>query len=113
MKLYQFNLPDRSNDGTVDYHSARLEWSRRAIGYCGGLTSLAPVIGRWVDFELDAAGHATNVGKQYNEMMWPVQVACGDYREAMLADAFELFPDQVSIFVATIGEASIEARPAI
>lgn len=101
MKLHQYNLPDRSNDGMTDYCAARAEWERWAIKAAGGVTYVGTAQGRWVDD-----------GKLYDERMHVYQVALEDgHHDVLMAAAFALFPDQLAIFTAELGTASIVDRP--
>jgi hypothetical protein len=100
MKLWQFTLPNYANDG-ASYATARAEWERKARERAGGLTHIGMTVGQWVD-----------AGKLYYEPMQTYQVAASsDIADELLADAFELFPDQQALFRAEIGTASIVERP--
>lgn len=101
MQLYAFNLPNRSNDGATDYRDARKAWETRAIATAGGFTYLGVAQGAWSDN-----------GTLYNEAMHVYQVATRPaFANVLLADAFELFPDQHTIYRAELGTADIFERP--
>lgn len=101
MNLYQFNLPEASNDGLVDYGPARSVWEEAAIDEAGGFTSLGRQMGAW----------RSDDGAIYREPMHGYLVATTRERmEALTARAFDLFPDQLALFVAEVGQARIFER---
>lgn len=101
MKLHQFNLPEQHNDGSRDYALQRIMWSERAVELAGGYTYLGTHQGAW----------GNNKREVQIEPMHVYQVACSDNVASLLtADALDLFYDQSSIFVATIGTARIAER---
>jgi hypothetical protein len=101
MQLYQFNLPDRSNDGAVDYAHARNVWEEIALAEAGGFTALGKHVGAW----------RADDGTVYREPMFAYQVATTrEGMEALAAKSFALFPDQLAFFVAEVGSARIFER---
>lgn len=101
MTMWQFTIPNYSNDG-ASYADARKEWEHRAIAKAGGLTHVGLTVGQWIDER----------GKLFYEPMQTYQVgASTEVANDLLADAFELFPDQQALFRAEIGTATIFERP--
>lgn len=101
MRLYQFNIPTHDNSGK-SYEAARKRWETMTIAAAGGLTK-APGFseGVWSD-----------QGKLYRETMQVYTVATlPSTFKLLLAHAFECFPDQLAIFTADLGEATIHERP--
>lgn len=98
MQLYEIALPDRSNNGRIDYSGDRAEWRVEAMRLAGGLTSLGTRVGMWRD---------PSDGMIYDETMHWYQIAVED--DQIIADlvdkAGELFPDQLAFFVAKVGTA--------
>lgn len=100
MKLFEFLLPTHTNAGR-SYEQARKKWEQAAVTLCGGITVMPTAHGRWRGPD----------GRDYNEAMVPYRVATVDaLKDILLANAMEMFPDQLSIFVATLGEALIRDR---
>lgn len=101
MKLYQFNLPTHTNAG-LSYEAARKRWERHAIAAAGGLTrAFGFADGVWVDGD-----------RKYLETIAVYQITCEvSTFKLILAHAFECFPDQLAIFTAELGTATIHSRP--
>ena len=101
MRLYEFTIPTHDNAGR-SYEQARKRWEAHAIAAAGGLT-IQPGFaqGVWVDD-----------GKEYRDQVTQYRVACEESTfKLLLAHAFECFPDQLAIFTADLGEATIHERP--
>ena len=99
-RFYEFLLPDRDNAGIV-LREERRHWETRALARAGGFTWGGIVKGSWRDDRMQV----------YTEYMHSYRVACDDIAfQCLLTDAFELFPDQVAIFAAEIGRATIHRR---
>ena len=104
--LYEIALPTKANDGS-DYASALIAWEAKALQRAGGFTRRPDGEGAWAD-QAEASGPI----KVYRDTMRPFRVACEQaIMDDLLRDAFKLFPDQLAIFVATIGTAEIVYRP--
>lgn len=103
MKVYEFALPVENNDRTHRYTAERDKWHAAAIELAGGCTRFPGVQGSWRD---------NDTGRLYFDRMVPYRVAC-DYQTSrkLLVLAFELFADQLAIFITEIGEATIINRP--
>ncbi len=102
MNLYEFALPTKANNGD-DYSDALKAWEDIALNRCNGFTRMPDVDGFWRDGD---------DGKVYADRMRGYRIACKPAQmRAMRDDAFRLFPDQVALFVATIGTADIVSRP--
>ncbi len=105
MALYQFNLPEQTNDGLSSYDAAREAWENAALAEAGGFTDLGKQFGAWRD---------PATGAVYRETMHAYQVATTrDVADNLATRAFELFPDQLAFFVAELGEARIVERQAV
>lgn len=102
MKLYSIALPDATNSGRKTL-IARATWENRALELSGGFTRRPAGEGSWRD---------PKSGEIFHDVMHSYEVACGElvWRQ-LVAAAFELFPDQLAIFTAEIGYASIVERP--
>jgi len=99
MNLYEIALPARDNSGK-DTEQAQAAWCARALELAGGYTEKPPALGVWLD-----------KGKTYRDEMVGFQVACEPtVKDKLLAAAFELFPDQLAIFVSQVGTATIHER---
>ena len=104
MNLYQINLPHHRQYLGLDMqkaqnaHKAFRAEVRRIVG---DLTRLPTVQGEWLDLG----------GRVYEDQCIPYQIACTseEWRE-IVTHAFRLFPDQLAIFHAQIGVATIELR---
>lgn len=100
MNLYEIALPARDNAGK-DVSGAHRAWQARALWLAHGYTEKLPARGVWQDG-----------GTTYVDEMIAYQVACdAAVKDKLLAAAFELFPDQLAIFVSQIGTATIHGRP--
>jgi hypothetical protein len=101
MNLYEFQLPDKSNNGLLDYRAAREEFVHCAADMAGGSSYRGQISGHWID-ETDAL---------VSEPMHVLHVSCDDKTASELrALFFDLFPDQKALFCAVIGEAQVFAR---
>lgn len=101
MKLFEIALPVFENNGR-SYEASLLAWEELALERAGGFTRRPDGVGQWGDCDR---------GRIYEDVMRPYHVACSaETMAALLADAFKLFPDQVAIFVAEIGTATIHYR---
>lgn len=101
MKLYQFTLPIHSNNG-LSYELARKQWAAEALKLAGGVT--APLTFR--------EGTWKGEDRDYRELVAEYTVACTPkVYDALLAFAFDKFPDQEAIFTVELGEAAINSRP--
>lgn len=102
MRLYQFTLPVRTNAG-LSYELARKTFEREALKLAGGYTAPQSFKrGVWRGAERD-----------YKEEVAEYTVACEPATfKALLAVAFEAFPDQEALFTADLGPATIHTRPA-
>lgn len=99
-KLYEIALPVTDNSG-MGYAGALLAWEALALERAGGFTSFPEARGCWRGDD----------GRVYTDTMRPYRVLCSPAAmRALVFDAFRLFPDQVAIFVATIGTAEIINR---
>jgi hypothetical protein len=100
-RLYLFTLPVRTNAG-LTCELARKRWSAEALKLCGGVTEpQAFNRGVWDNGD----------GQTYKEEVAEYKVAAtaAQYK-ALLACAFDNFPDQEAIFTADLGEAYINVR---
>lgn len=100
-RLYLFTLPVRTNAG-LTCELARKRWAAEALKQCGGLTEpQAFNKGVWDNGD----------GQTYKEEVAEYKVACtaAQYK-ALLAFAFDAFPDQEAIFTADLGEAFVNVR---
>ena len=99
-RFYEFLLPDRDNAGIV-LREERRHWEAHALARAGGFTWSGVVQGSWRDDQMYVQ----------TESMHRYSVACDRIAfQCLLTDAFELFPDQVAIFAAEIGRATIHRR---
>lgn len=99
MRYYEIHVPQNDNAGR-SYESALVEFRDYLLNVCGGYHRLDPVQGAWRDN-----------GKNYVETMIPFHVACEPETFAkVLAQAFRIFHDQLAIFTAEIGAATIHER---
>jgi hypothetical protein len=104
MRLYQFNLPDVTNDLQRDYDLERELWRERAVEKAGGASYTGQATGYWNDAN----------GRTVKEPMHVYQVACDpETASYLVAYAQSLFLDQDALFVADLGEARIIERPKI
>lgn len=97
--LFEIALPLNTNDGE-NYNAAHKAWTVQAAKVAGGFTQRPPGLGMWQD-----------KGTLYVDDMIPYRLACSAEQFAALVDeAFRLFPDQLAIFTARIGDADIISR---
>lgn len=101
MQLWEITLPARDNGGTP-LHMAHKNFRRFLLETFGGYTEGETARGAWRD---------PDTGKVYSESVIPYRIACE--AEPSLDEAFRLFPDQLAIFKAKIGDAEIVNRPAV
>lgn len=102
--LFEIALPVKANDG-ADYAEALAAWEERALAVAGGFTRLPDADGAWRD---------PSDGKVYRDRMRGYRVMCNRREFTSLTyDAFRLFPDQVAIFTATIGSATVYDRASL
>jgi hypothetical protein len=99
MKLYEIALPMFTNGG-LEYDEAIEAWRRVALDKAGGFTDVGEAHGYWLDNN-----------RLYQDQVRRFHVACKpEVWEALIDAAFGLFTDQVSIFHACLGEATIVGR---
>jgi hypothetical protein len=107
MKLFEIALPDVSNSG-MSYDIARKCFEDDALEYAEGFTALPAARGVWR--AKPSLGDPSP--KTYRDVMHCYRIACDAGTFAILINrAFYLFPDQLAIFHAEIGEATISERP--
>lgn len=95
---YEIALPLAANDG-ADYAQALTAWEASALSIAGGFTRRPDGEGTWQD---------PKDGTVYRDTMRSYRIACTAVQfDALVALAFELFPDQVGLFTAQIGTATI------
>lgn len=102
MRYFEIALPTVTNDGK-EYSDALQRWEGCALAIAGGFTRRPDGDGHWRD---------PDTGRVFVDRMRSYRVAC-DAKEfaRLLGIAFDLFPDQLAIFTAEIGEATIHNRP--
>lgn len=94
MRLYRFTLPMKDNAG-VTMTLAYVQFRRFLLNTLGGYTETATVEGAWTD-----------KGQVYRDKSWTIEAACErDQYAPILEKVRELWPDQLSLFVADVGEA--------
>jgi len=100
MRLYEITLPLYTNSGD-DYDEAHEAWRRKALDVAGGFTQLPDgSMGYWLDGD-----------KLYAEGVRVYRVACEPAQWFRLLEAaFGLFPDQITIFHAEVGDGTITSR---
>lgn len=102
MRVYRFHLPLTGNDGR-DYSASVGQWLDKASELAGGYTYIGKVRGYWRDPKTQIT---------YVDEMHAVEVAVEDGQDALrvvLVQAFRiLFPDQLAVYSAEIGQAWIE-----
>ena len=100
MKLYEIAIPLFDNAG-LNTNTARRAFEKSVLASVGGYTRLPAAEGAWLDAS----------GKLYTDRTQSYRLACDDWQfPAVLAEAFRLFPDQLAIFTAEIGTATIHER---
>ena len=103
LKHYQILIPVFTNAGET-YTDERHTWEMYLFDKIGGFTRGLKVFGAWRDPEAD---------KAYWEEMIPYYVAVKDedtFAE-ITAEAFGIFADQKTFFIAALGTALIVERP--
>lgn len=102
MRLYQFILPVRSNDGRTSYEKARATWTAAAIDMAGGITECG---GAW------QGAYRMSSGDIVREEVAVYLIACSVAdREELVRLAFKLFPDQEALYVSDVGSTDIISR---
>ena len=102
MTLYEILLPVEDNSGAT-LGGAHRRFVMFLLDTAGGYTVGNERMGAWRDPR----------GCLVLDRVRPYQVTCEDAAwRKIVARAFELFPDQLAIFHAKIGDATIEDRPA-
>lgn len=101
-KLYEIALPALDNAGK-SYANAHMEYRRFLLMAFGGYTKAPTADGAWRD---PATGRIYRDKMTSYRILWP----CTDMPN-LIDKAFELFPDQVALFVSEIGTAEIVPRP--
>ena len=102
MKLYQFNLPLYDNAGK-SCERAHIDFKSACKMYAGGYTVQGTnAVGEW---------YCTDDGNTYKDeiVIYQVAVDAKGFKR-ILEEAFNSFPDQLAIFTAIVGEATIHAR---
>lgn len=100
MKLYEIQLPARDNSNESTYSALR-RFENALLDIAGGYTDCGKAGGLWADGP-----------KIYRDTVILYHVACEPEQfNRILTAAFKLFPDQLAIFTAVIGEATIHSRP--
>jgi hypothetical protein len=98
MNVYQIALPDLGHIAT------RRQWATKALETAGGFTYVGSRQGAWMSDD----------GKVYDEQMHWYEVACArDTWDALVAYAFQLFPNEQAIYTARVGECEIITRPTV
>lgn len=102
MRLFEALLPQRTNSGG-SYATSISDWLHEALRLAGGFTIVTD----------DARGAWSNGDRTMLDNSSLIRVACAerDWRKLRRA-FFRLFPDQLTLFWADLGEAVIEERPA-
>lgn len=99
--LWEIALPVFTNDGR-DYGDAHMTWQAKALHIAGGYSQRPVGHGAWRD---------PKSGEVYVDHMMPYRVACSPEAFGALVDeALRCFPDQVAIYTARLGEATIVDR---
>jgi hypothetical protein len=101
MNLYQFILPTEDHNGK-SYNEAHRRFKLEAIRIAGGYTEQGSrSFGAW-----------QGPDKIYHDKCNVYQIACTPSQcDDIVSIAFKLFPDQLAIMYARIGEATIAERP--
>lgn len=104
MILYEIALPTQTNDGKP-YTAALFAWEHDALRVAGGYTKLPLAQGVWVDM-------ADGPGRVYRDTMqcYRIGVETEETFARLVTAAFERFPDQVAIFTARIGTATVHYK---
>jgi hypothetical protein len=103
MNVYQIALPSVQFNGLPDA-SQRRQWTTKALNDAGGLTYLGAREGAWISDD----------GELFEETMHWYEVACGRNQwDALVAYAFQLFPNEQAIYTARVGECEIITRPTV
>ncbi len=101
MKLYEIALPTKTNAGHTTLDECA-DWEAEVLLRAGGFSEMVTSVGLWKD----------DTGKVHRDVCRRYQVACTEEIWRMIVRfAFRTFPDQLAIFHACIGEATIEDRP--
>lgn len=100
MRLYEIILPRLNNEG-APMDSAHQAFARKLCVLYGGFTR-APVQGTWLD----------DTGKAYQDESFAYRIATDRALGHAILAAQRLWPDQLAIFWASLGEAHIYETPA-
>ena len=100
MKLYEIAIPLCNNAG-LSTTPERKAWEKTVLKLSGGYTRLPAADGAWGD----------DSGKVFLDRVYSYRLACSaEVFAAVLAEAFRVFSDQLAIFTAEIGTATIHER---
>lgn len=96
MKLFRFVLPKQDNKG-VTMVDAYVQLRRFLLNTVGGWTAQPEVTGAWKD----------DGGQEFRDTSWVLEVALEDAPtfDRVMSEVRRLWPDQLSFFVAYVGEA--------
>lgn len=105
MRLYRFFLPLLDNKGG-DYSAAIDEFRSLALDVAGGYTDIGLARGAWRD---------EKTGEVYHDSLALIDVALPNVAQfdVVKARALEIFPDQIALFTADIGESIATYRDAL
>jgi hypothetical protein len=110
MNVYQIALPaslDSTPSPAGGYLGCQLvsKWVEHALKFAAGYTYLGKRLGAWRD---------EDTGDLFTEQMHWYEVACDrDVWDVLVAYAFQLFPNELAIYTARVGECEIIVRPKI
>ena len=101
--MYQITLPIRDNEGH-DVMGQHVKFRQFVLNLIGGYTQLPQCQGIWDDPE---------TRKYHTDDNLAYQIACVSDRvwDQIVAKAFDLFPDQISILHVRMGTATIDYAP--
>jgi hypothetical protein len=115
MNLYQITLPAFAKLSDASPHvdewrktmlEKAVEWRKTVLEKAGGYTQLNAAQGAWIDETHDTRRHPIS------DILTVYQIACEPAAwRAIVAKAFECFPNEKAIFWAQIGDATVEFRP--
>lgn len=101
LKLFEIQVPLKSNLGK-EYSKQIYRFEEYLLKHTGGFNQRPWVTGQWMSAN----------GQVYKDMMLPYHIACDEkVMKLILRKAFELFPDQLGLYVAEIGQAFIIPNP--
>lgn len=101
-RLFEIALPTFKNDGG-SYAIAHAKYRAWLLQQFSGYTMLPAANGAWRD---PASGRVYRDRMIVYRVLWP----CTDEPD-LLSRAFELFPDQIALYVSKIGTAEIVPHP--